>query len=311
MSDSIALRFDRLPSFLSAYRRILFGRRSGLAPGARLPSIFATCAGVAIDRGNLRAYTEACAIGTEPGLPMHYPHVLIGPIHMNMLSHRAFPLGLMGAVHLRNHALRYRPIQLDDILDIECTTSTERFRPQGIELDITTRITCRGDLLWHEIATMLIRKKSLGRKIDREDPPSPLADVFSWPDDKSVVAARDRFAGPAGAGKRYGRISGDFNPIHMSRLLARLFGFRRDLVHGMWGVARATREIEALDSGEPVRADVAFKGPLYISQSVAVRTAPLQDGLSMRLFCGDEPRPAALIAIRTVSSDTTLGPVDS
>ena len=37
---------------------------------------------------------------------------------------------------------------------------------------------------------------------------------------------------PAGAGRRYARVSGDYNPIHLWALTARPFGFRAPILHG-------------------------------------------------------------------------------
>lgn len=34
-------------------------------------------------------------------------------------------------------------------------------------------------------------------------------------------------------GRRYARVSGDINPIHLHALSARAFGFRRAIAHGM------------------------------------------------------------------------------
>ena len=54
----------------------------------------------------------------------------------------------------------------------------------------------------------------------------------------AAVAARPTSA-PRDIGRRYGRVTGDLNPIHLSALSARLFGFRRAIAHGMWTKARA------------------------------------------------------------------------
>jgi acyl dehydratase len=102
-------------------------------------------------------------------------------------------------------------------------------------------------------------------------------------------------------------VTGDYNPIHVSRLLARLFGFRRDLVHGMWGLARATAGLEELADDGPVRVDVAFKGPLYMEHEVTVRASPCAGGRSLRLFCEGDERPAMQVAVRRVAADAEVG----
>ena len=43
---------------------------------------------------------------------------------------------------------------------------------------------------------------------------------------------------PSDLGRRYGSVSGDLNPIHLSDPTAKLFGFPRAIAHGMWTKAR-------------------------------------------------------------------------
>ena len=42
----------------------------------------------------------------------------------------------------------------------------------------------------------------------------------------------------SGTGWRYARISGDFNPIHLTDRTAGMFGFKQSVAHGMWSLGR-------------------------------------------------------------------------
>ena len=290
---ALRLDFAAPPAFMTAYRRTLLGRRPGLRAGDTLPPIEAHWRSARLSDANLNAYRDHCGIRGEPGLPMHYPHVLISPLHLRMLTEPEYPLGLLGSVHLRNHAVRYRPIPDDAVLDLGARIVGHRFRPQGIETDVDSWAEIAGETVWRERTCFLVRKKDLP-----EAPPSPLNDVFPWPGDAAGTLL-ETFGVPANAGKRYGRISGDYNPIHISRVAARaLFGFKRDLVHGMWGLARATAGMDELNTDGPVRVDATFKGPLYMTETVRVQATDCPGGRSLRLFVGKEPRPAMLIAVR-------------
>jgi acyl dehydratase len=74
-------------------------------------------------------------------------------------------------------------------------------------------------------------------------------------------------------GRRYAAVSGDHNPIHTSRLGARLFGFARPIAHGMWTKARC---LAALDGRLPdaYTVDVAFKLPILLPAKVGFHAAP-------------------------------------
>ena len=241
----------------------------------------------------LLSYRDCCRADGEPGLPLHFPHVLVSPLHLALMTQPEFPLGLLGSLHLRNHAVRYRPIAVEERLDFFVSTGQARFRPQGIEFDLETEARVGEELVWAEVSTFLVRKK-----LSTEDPASPLAGLFDWPEEGEELT---QFQIPGNAGRRYASITGDYNPIHISPLAARLFGFPQDLVHGMWGVARASAGLKELQTENPVRADVSFKGPLYIGKQVRVNGISTSDGRKIKIFCGSEPRPAVLMSLREVN----------
>ena len=47
-------------------------------------------------------------------------------------------------------------------------------------------------------------------------------------------------------GRRYAAISGDYNPIHLGALSAKLFGFKQAIAHGMWSKARCLAALDAV-----------------------------------------------------------------
>src|SRR5205085_8499082 len=77
---------------------------------------------------------------------------------------------------------------------------------------------------------------------------------------------------PGDAGRRYAAVSGDVNPIHLSGLTAKAFGFKRAIAHGMWVKARA---LAALSGRLPddVCVDVVFRKPLFLPSTVTLSTA--------------------------------------
>lgn len=68
---------------------------------------------------------------------------------------------------------------------------------------------------------------------------------------------------PADMGRRYASVSGDVNPMHLSSLAAKAFGFPRALVHGMWTKAHVLAALEPrLPAAYAV--DVVFSQPLLL-----------------------------------------------
>jgi len=66
------------------------------------------------------------------------------------------------------------------------------------------------------------------------------------------------------AGKRYAQLSGDYNPIHLSRVTAKLFGFKRPIIHGIFLVSKAYGQLHNYLDGAPKRAVFQFKSPFYL-----------------------------------------------
>jgi acyl dehydratase len=73
----------------------------------------------------------------------------------------------------------------------------------------------------------------------------------------------------AGTGRRYAAVSGDRNPIHLSALTAKAFGFPTAIAHGMYTAARALAESGAGRSGA-FEWTVEFSKPVLLPGKVAV-----------------------------------------
>jgi len=83
-------------------------------------------------------------------------------------------------------------------------------------------------------------------------------------------------------GRSYAKVSGDRNPIHTSRLGARLFGFPRRIAHGMWSAARC---LAALEGRLPDRAtiEIRFQRPLLLPGTATFTGTPAGSGWSITL----------------------------
>ncbi len=62
-------------------------------------------------------------------------------------------------------------------------------------------------------------------------------------------------------------VSGDFNPIHVHPLSARLFGFPRAIAHGMWTQARCLSGL-APRLPDAFSVEVAFRKPILLPAGV-------------------------------------------
>jgi acyl dehydratase len=277
MSETTTLTFDRLPSALPAYAKALRSR-GRLVEGQSIPRIEARVTGVVADPAKLRDYRVICGFAETDKLPVSFPQVLGFPLQMAALTHEKFPLRLLGLVHIRNQITQYRPLDAREPLDFLAYVEGHRDVHNGIEFDIVTEVRDgKGALVWKSVAGTLSRGKGTGQKPAKK------------PADAQHVEF-GRYASwdvPENIGRRYGMNAGDVNPIHLTALSARLFGFKRHIAHGMWTMARCTAELgDELPKG-PFSLSVAFKQPVFLPSSVLMRYGPVNKGIEFALLSED------------------------
>jgi acyl dehydratase len=235
--------------------------------GGNLPDTRLARTGVAVDPGRLAAYNRVCGFDLSDVLPPTYPHLLAFPLQLALMSDRAFPLGLPGLVHVRNRIDVLRPIGADEPLDLEVWAERLARHRSGATADLCTSVSVDGEEVWRGRSTYLGR----GAEAPEGAPES----------DATVTVGETRTAAtwriPDDAGRRYAKVSGDVNPIHLSALAAKVFGFKRAIAHGMWVKARA---LAALTGRLPdtLSVDVGFGKPLFLPSTVRLSTAEAGGG---------------------------------
>ncbi|MFF5172520.1 MaoC family dehydratase [Micromonospora sp. NPDC000089] len=280
------LELPRMPAAGALYRRALLGAVPGLGPSRRPATVPATklaVRGITVDRAHLAEYDRVCGFRLTDRLPASYPHVLGFPLALRLMTTPEFPIPLTGVVHVANRITAHRPIEAGETLDF--STHAENLRPheRGRQLDVVLVASVDGEEVWRGVSTYLGKERAAGggARRDRADRPAPPAATAHW-----RVGAR--------VGRDYARVSGDHNPIHTSRLGARLFGFPRPIAHGMWSKARC---LAALESRLPdaYTVDVAFKTPVPLPSTVAFSATP---GWEVALHDARSGRPHLVGTVR-------------
>lgn len=295
---SIILKYDSIPGMFPIFMKILFSRKKGFKPGDTFPEIKAVINKISINPEKLKAYREICELQDDGMLPVLYPHVFTAPLHMAILSHKDFPIPLLGMLHFRNHLVQHRPIRDDELLDVEVSLAEHRIVKQGFEFDYLIKVESNGELVWNSITTYLKQGK-FGKDYNI----SPRSDLIEPLKDAKRIA---EFPIPADIGKRYARICSDFNPIHMSKTAAKLFGFRRDIAHAMWATAKSIGKLNLKSSGKPVRVDLGFKGPLFIESKSYVTAAVKKDSVLFNYHIEGNDKPCIIGKVSFVKKGSRL-----
>jgi hypothetical protein len=287
MQAKHSLEFARAPAVWPMYPKIMVSRKPSLvAEGGEVPRIEARLAKVAIDRKNLAAYSEVCGAAAGATLPIAYPHILAMPLHLAMLGAEAFPVKLFGLVHVQNRIAMREPLSVDEPAEIRAWIEGHRETERGQEFDLHTEYVVKGAPLWDETCTFLARRRA---PAGASKPSMSARSADGAPD--GVAVKSSSFRAPAGLGRRYGFISGDVNPIHMSDLTARAFGFPRAIAHGMWSLARLASDFEAAAFDGGCELSVGFKLPIYMPAWLMLQRWPIENGSGFVLRDGQGEKP--------------------
>lgn len=221
-----------------------------------VPDLVLERRGVVTDPQHLEAYREVCGFPRSDTLPPTYPHMAAFGLHMALMTDTSFPFAPMGLVHLRNSLTQHRPIGVDEVLDVAVHATDLRPHPKGSLVDIVTQMRVGDELVWEETMTLFSRHKGGGPEAT-----TPLLAGVEAPD--GVVHWRL----DGDLGRRYGAVSGDRNPIHLHPLTARAFGFKSNIAHGMWTLARSLAAVQN-KLPDAFTNDVEFRKPILLPSTV-------------------------------------------
>lgn len=279
MADVKWQRYEQPPGTSGAFLRAILGRRPGLKGGATIQRVGGELAARPADPAHLRRYRELCGIVDDGFLPPAYPQVLAGALHLHILTDRAFPLKPMGIVHVRNRLEERRRIAPDEALYVTAWVEGHRDVAAGTEFDLHTKVEVDGERVWSSVITAISRSPSPKDRKPRSPP------VAGEPQPVPHRALMLRV--PEDIGRRYGAVTGDFNPIHVHASTARLFGFPRAIAHGMWSAARCLAELQDDLPPCPREIDVAFKRPVALPSTVSFRAHRDADSLVFAMHSRD------------------------
>ncbi|GIJ52005.1 hypothetical protein Val02_88910 [Virgisporangium aliadipatigenens] len=208
---------------------------------------------VTVDLDHLAAYNRVCGFRLTDALPATYPHVMAFPLSLALLAEPSFPLPLAGVVHIANRIEVLGPVRVSDTFSLRVRAQRLRPHERGRQVDVVAEAFADGSCVWRGRSTYLHKN---GRGSGGPPP------------ERAKLAGQAVWRVDPGTARRYRNASGDRNPIHTSRVAARLAGFRRRIAHGMWTKARCLAALEGRLPGT-FTVDVRFLRPIPLPGAVA------------------------------------------
>ena len=266
------------PAFMA--RAICFPRRPGLRGG--LPELSAAWRGHRVAGARLGDVLALTGLEGHPLWPLLYPQAAGFRLLMTILTDRRFPFPIWGALQVRNRLVLHQPISRSDILEFEARIAGARALDKGTEIDLACAVRRAGKLVWESLNAFYYR----GTRGAQPDPGPPATPPAL---DGAPIA---EWTAPTGRRARFGRLTGDYNGIHLSDWYARLFGFRGAFHHPQRMLGQALAHLPRAMRGMPVQLEAWLKGPVYYGAKVSLRASA--DRSAFALYVESDERPAIL-----------------
>ena len=280
MSNTVTYKeLSSIPVLMDEYRNAVKDVIPGIGvkrSAKETPKTAYEVKGVTVDIAHLAAYTGATGLRLGNELPLTYPYVLSFPLVMKVLTASDSPLNAMGLVHLNNKIEQKRPLTVEDTFDIRVHADNLRPQNKGVLLDLITEVSVDGDVVWTQTSAFLAKGAKLSSSSPYKDKPAEDGRLLGTAEATEGTPTSTIRVTPEDI-KVYAEASGDKNPIHVSNLGAKAFGFPGTIAHGMWSTAAALRALEGLIP-DAVRYEIDFAKPVVLPASVALFSSQNANG---------------------------------
>jgi len=228
------------PSSLSVLTRGLrgilpvVGKQGPLKPETALPDRTVELT-VDVDPARVGEYCEVVGLKNTGEVPVMYLYVLSFPLIMDLFLSDDFPAAAVGSVHVENTITRRRRVVPGESLTLRTSVGNLREHRKGMLIDFTTEFTdASGASVASEVSTMLIQQRT--SLSGEPSGPAPKEGRPGAPD--ALLSVNGSLI------RQYAGVSGDRNPIHMSPIGGKAFGFPSSIAHGAWTAAAMLRVVE-------------------------------------------------------------------
>jgi len=262
------LTIDSVPSLGASY---LAAAAGALRPVREVagplitPELVTT--GVRVPSGTVTAYQHLVGASLRDTVPTVVLHGTLFPLALTLMRRGDFPLPLTGLVHLRNEVRLHRPVGIDEELTLRVRAEDLTAHHAG------TAVWIVGTASAGDTDVFTTRSLYLARGVKLQGTSRPQA-----PEHPEFVPPL-----PTGAwrldgatGRRYAAVLGDYNPIHLTPLTARVAGRKRPIAHGMYLAGRALAGLEPADAG--FSWEIEFATPVSLPGTVSYRVERSADG---------------------------------
>jgi hypothetical protein len=232
-----------------------------------------------IDKDAVKRYLKVCGFEDSTNIPATFLHAYIFPLHSELLCQPEVPFPVPGLIHFANSIKQHRALSFGEKFSVSCSFGNFIAHEKGQGFEVISYIKSGGEVIWEDESIYLYKgKEGIGKVLEWEQPSlTDQSTKESWSLSKNL-------------GVEFAIASGDFNPIHLHPLSAKLFGFERHIIHGMWSVGKILSEYEKR-IGERFELTVSFKTPIFLPENVIFRQEKTLSGFDFDLVDSTQEKP--------------------
>ena len=183
---------------------------------------------------------------TRSDIPPLFPYLLLTPWHFDMVTDKKFPFPPLGILHKKEKVTLIKKLRIGEWA-FNCELGDFVEMENGIEFKLKSDLLIDGEPHWQSVTTAF--KKTQLKKEQKDYPELDFEGAIG-------VKSFD----PIDAFK-YGLLSQNIDPIHLSTFSAKMMGHKKNILHGMFMSAYF---LEPIITQEVVSIKLKFIKPLYL-----------------------------------------------
>lgn len=249
------------------------------------PNVKVVSANLKINQDWVKRYNDFFELTPNEKVCLTFPFLVIMPLQIKLFSIPDIKINPLGFLHLSNYIRRkkYVPVEVD--LRAEVSLKQVRLVKKGVEICVEQRIYFENEIIWYcESRYLKLSRKY--RKSEENNKESKKSMFISMDKPQMVI----NFSVSSEDAKKYASLSGDFNPIHISKLFAKLVGLPSPIIHGMWTVGKCLKHLSFANL-EEVFFYHAFKGTISIGATGKIMVGTFENKEQVEVYTEGNPKP--------------------
>ena len=184
-------------------------------------------------------------------IPPFFPYILLTPWHFDMVTDSLFPLKPLGILHKKEELDLLRPLKIG-VWRFQCQIFDFQQKENGVEFKIQSDLYIDDIFSWRSTTTAFQKHEDRGRKKHK-----------SLCISNATLLMKKQFDSMDAL--KYGLLSQNIDPIHMSGFSAKMMGHPSNILHGAFASAFF---IQTVFSDSNKKVSVKFIKPIYLPSNI-------------------------------------------